>query len=343
VNRAVGGRVAKAVAIVATLAASAPATVGAVSPAAEALFQDGRRLMAEGKTAEACGRFAESYAIEASSGKLLNLALCHETEGKIATAWAEYRATARLSRNEGREDRAATAVTKGAALESRLPYLVVISAKPVPGLNVVSEVGALDEGGLGVAVPIDPGVHQIKASAPGYRPWTASLEIKETERHTLRVPELVAEPILKPPPGPAPADVSLLSTRPASSAGQASGRKLSNAAMILGVVGLAGLTSGALFAVEFESSNGEAKLICANQPTTDACSQASEHTMLQHDALRDLAGEITSFGLGGAALLTAAYLWWRSAPPAPEVAGLAVSTQPLVWRGGFGASLEVPW
>src|SRR5262249_18506399 len=78
----------------------------AVSPAAEAMFQEGKRLLSEGQTAEACARFASSFAIEASSGTLLNLALCHETQGKTATAWAEYRAAARLARSQGRDDRA---------------------------------------------------------------------------------------------------------------------------------------------------------------------------------------------------------------------------------------------
>ena len=179
----------------------APVTARAVSPAAEALFQDGRRLMAAGKTAEACARFAESYAQEASSGTLLNLALCHQTEGKTATAWAEYRTAARLARGQGREDRARAAEEKVAALEPKLARLTLTASAPVPGLTVASEAGSLDEGGLGVAMPIDPGVHAVKASAPGHRPWMATLEIKEAEQRTLEIPPLEEEP--KPLPAPA--------------------------------------------------------------------------------------------------------------------------------------------
>ena len=178
-----------------------PVTARAVSPAAEALFQEGRRLMAAGKTAEACARFSESYTQEASSGTLLNLALCHQTEGKTATAWAEYRTAARLARSQGREDRASAAEERVAALEPKLARLTLIAAAPVSDLTVASEGGWLDKGGLGVAMPIDPGVHDVRASAPGYRPWTATLEIEESEQRTLEIPPLKEEP--KPLPAPA--------------------------------------------------------------------------------------------------------------------------------------------
>src|SRR5436189_4245413 len=78
-------------------------------PAAEALFQEGRQLLEAGQVDEACLRLAESYWQEPASGTLLNLARCHQAQGKIATAWAEYAAAARLSRAQGREDRARAA------------------------------------------------------------------------------------------------------------------------------------------------------------------------------------------------------------------------------------------
>jgi hypothetical protein len=177
----------------------------AVLPAAVTLFQEGRRLMATGDTAQACASFAKSYALEASSGILLNLALCHETEGRTATAWAEYRSAARLARNQGREDRAMAADTRAAALEPRLARLTVVLVTPLPGLEVAGENGPISEHDMGVSVPIDPGFHQVRASAPGRRPWTTALEIKEGEQRTLEIPALEVEakptPMPEVPPG----------------------------------------------------------------------------------------------------------------------------------------------
>jgi hypothetical protein len=139
--------------------------------------------MAAGNTAEACARFAESYRLEASSGTLINLALCHEKEGKIATAWAEYRDAARVAQDQGRKDRAAAANDKAAALEPKVPRLTTVAAKPVAGLDVSSEARSLTEGGFGVAVPIDL-LRDLGPAAA--RTWTTTPR-SASEQRTLEI------------------------------------------------------------------------------------------------------------------------------------------------------------
>ncbi len=76
---------------------------------ADRLFEEGRALVDAGKIAEGCAALARSQELDPSAGTLLNLALCHESEGRIAEARAELRESLVLATNDSREDRAAIA------------------------------------------------------------------------------------------------------------------------------------------------------------------------------------------------------------------------------------------
>ncbi|MEJ7735736.1 MAG: hypothetical protein WKG00_41925, partial [Polyangiaceae bacterium] len=52
---------------------------------AQALFDAGKLLVADGKYAEACPKFEASFTLDRTLGTLLNLADCHEKVGKVAT------------------------------------------------------------------------------------------------------------------------------------------------------------------------------------------------------------------------------------------------------------------
>src|SRR4051812_13667011 len=74
---------------------------------AEELFRQGKAEMAKGSYERACPMFAESYKQDPAMGTLLNLALCHEAIGRIATAWGEWRTVEQQARSAvpPREDR----------------------------------------------------------------------------------------------------------------------------------------------------------------------------------------------------------------------------------------------
>src|SRR4051794_33573309 len=106
-------------------ASAAHAEPTADSQIAQSLFDDGRVLMDAGRFAEACPKFAESQRLEPAAGTLLNLALCHEHEGKTATAWTEFRDALSLAMAAQRKDRQELAELHIATLGPKLTRLSV--------------------------------------------------------------------------------------------------------------------------------------------------------------------------------------------------------------------------
>lgn len=93
---------------------------------ASALFEQGRQLMADGKASEACPKLQESHRLDPGAGTPLNLALGHELEGKLATAWAELIEARGLARADGRQDRIELAQQHIDGLLPKLSYVVVV-------------------------------------------------------------------------------------------------------------------------------------------------------------------------------------------------------------------------
>jgi hypothetical protein len=175
---------------------------------AEALFQQGKRLLEKGDSAAACPKLAESLRLDMATGTLLALAMCHESEGRLASAWAEYAEVVTRAQTEGRTDREASARRSVRALEPRLSTLTVLvpdAAVGVGGLRVERDGESLAPLAWSTALPVDPGPHIVSASAPGRRPWSTVVQIGAfAERMTVPVPVLDPEGSPTLPDGRAP-------------------------------------------------------------------------------------------------------------------------------------------
>ena len=195
------GRAFFAVALLCGWAAPARAQTGDAA-VAESLFREGKRLSGEHKFAEACPKFAESYKLDPGLGTLLNLASCHESEGKPASAWAEFSDAAGRAKRDGDNDRGQLAEEHMHALESKLSYLSIGLAPgaAVSGLVIKFDSRELSSAALGVRIPVDPGKHQIEASAPGKQPDSQTVDAPAAGG-TLAV----TLPVLQDAPGGAPA------------------------------------------------------------------------------------------------------------------------------------------
>ncbi len=147
---------------------------------AEALFVKAKALMADRRFDEACPMLAESQRIDPGGGTMLTLALCHERQGKTATAWAELEDARARAVKDGEADREALAKEHIAALEPKLTRLTVriaSAAAATPGLSIRLDGLALERPAWGVAVPVDPGPHRVEAGAPGKRAWAVDVRV----------------------------------------------------------------------------------------------------------------------------------------------------------------------
>ncbi len=165
---------------------------------AELLFQQGRDLLRAGKAAEACPKLAESQRLDPATGTLLALAMCHEAEGKLASAWAEFVNVEARSRSEGRADREQVSRERAQALRPRLSTLEIRVAgetASVSGLEIRRDGVALGSGAWNTAVPVDGGNHVVEVTAPGKRPWRGEVTLKpEGDAQVLAIPVLEAAP-----------------------------------------------------------------------------------------------------------------------------------------------------
>ncbi len=201
------GRGLSVLCVVCALGAGAlvPRSASAASPQeqalAQALFDDARRLMDAKRYAEACPKLAESQRLDPGGGTLLNLAICHEKEGKLATAKLDYEDALALAVKDSRKDRQQIARERAAALESTIPRLSVVvgPASETEGLEVKLDGLVLRRAAWGVATTVDPGAHVIEASAPNRVTWTTNIALTALQRRVVEVPPLA--PLSALPPG----------------------------------------------------------------------------------------------------------------------------------------------
>jgi Tfp pilus assembly protein PilF len=214
---------------------------------AESLFVAGRKLLEEGKLAEACAKFEESNRLDPSAGTLLNLGRCFEAQGKLASAWATYKRAATVGRSAGQNRQVTAAEQAAEKLDSRLARLLVRMDAPPEGVRVRRSDTELGAASLGSPIAVDAGTYAMRVEAPGYEPWTGTIVVAgEGTTTELVVPALTKRASPSPAtnaPAPAPAK--------ASSADRATKDEPSSALLVGGLiasgVGVVGAGIGAVF------------------------------------------------------------------------------------------------
>lgn len=318
----------------------ARAQSGADKAMAEQLFETGRALTKQGKHADACPKFEASFALDPALGTQLNLARCYERVGKLASAWGHYREAAGRARQAGQLQRERAARSFAAALEPRLPRLVIrLSAGgDVPGLAVSRDDDAVSPALFDTEIYVDPGEHRITAVAPGRERFTVTVTARVREQ------VVVAIPVLSPlasgdgeASGGVPAPVSA-SASDSDRASAADGRKRRVLGLGLGGGGIALLAGSAGFALAARSAwddafdSGE----CARDMLV--CTPAGQE---RADAARTRALVADIFAGAGVALVVTGAVLYLTAPSADDAPARerAAGVRPVLAPGAVG--LEV--
>ena len=309
------------------LALSAVVDADPNSAKAEALFRQGRDLVAAGKLGEACAAFDASQKLGPATTTLFNQADCREKNGQLATAWG-------LFVDAERQTRSATdavgsrmhgvAVERSANLATRVSMLTIRIAKPAAGLVVLRGDEVVDPGEYGRALPVDGGTYALTARIGDREVWSEKLTIGG--EHDTRTVDVVPRMNQV-----APTDAAAPSVPPPASAAVAVEVGPSRVGPALATLGAGVLLGSALaFDLVGDSTYAQAK---------------ANHDVTKWNAAND--DRYTAEGLlvaGVGCTAVAVYLWLENHGERPaRVAPARTIVSPVARSGYAGLQLDGRW
>jgi len=279
------------------------------------LFDEAQSLFVDGKFAEACPKYAESYRLDPQLGALIRLGDCYEKNKQLASAWGSFRDAEEMARKRG-DARAEMAGERAKNLQPRLSYLTiqVPQAVVVPGLNVTRDGAPVPKVLWGARAAVDAGTYRIAANAPGYATWQNEIAVgDDAVTAQVVVPKLVR--VLTP-------------TEPSSRAANPrtdSGTPRRIAAIAVGGLGLASIATGGFLGLSAQASMSDSKTQCNEQ---NYCTSRGA-TLRQSAKSKALVATVVT-GVGVAAIATAAVLWF-TAPRSERPESSATASRSSSW------------
>jgi hypothetical protein len=302
-------------------------------PTAQALFDAGMQALAAGFFREACPRLEQSWRLEPRPDTRFYLADCYEKSGKTASAWINFWEVSEAALKAGDTARALVSSQRALALTAHLSYLAVTVPHPVAGLVVKRDGLPIAPESWGVPAPVDPGTHQVEATAPNRKPYQGTVEVVlEGEKGELEVPVLQSlPPKPKPPPVVPPAAERARAAKAAAVSARSSRQK--TLALISASVGVVGLGVGTALVVSAKTTYSDANAFC---DATNRCWDP-RGVSLRHDAISRANLAAIPLGICVAGLGVGLTLWLTAPSPSKERprAALFVSPTDVTLRGRF--------
>ena len=288
---------------------------------AERLFREGALALRHGEVDAACDKLQQSNSLEPAIGTLGLLALCHERQGKIATAVEEYRTVTSLARTANQPERADIAAARVKELTPRVGHLELKLPPNGPDLTVILNDHRLSAAQLSAPLALDPGAVTVRASAEHFESWAGTAVIGSTGGTTrLAIPELerseperAAEP---PRPAPPPA---VLAPQPHPVPAQKSAETKPNAlTWAAWGAGAAGVAVGGFFGLRALSSKSDSNAHCAGNDCD------ADGVRLRTTALHQATASTIAFAAGALTTGIGFYLYVSQ----PEEASVAAQLTP---------------
>jgi hypothetical protein len=158
--------------------ASAQTQTDNISP--QELFLQGREEMDRGNYEAARASFERSQRIEPALGTLLNLAVCEERLGKLATSLADLQKA--LTVIVPTDKRRTLILERITQLDRKTPRLAIGAPEDLdPRIAVTLDSKPIDHADFGKMMRIDPGLHDLRCAGPRGERCTSTFAITEGE------------------------------------------------------------------------------------------------------------------------------------------------------------------
>ncbi|HEY1955000.1 MAG TPA: hypothetical protein VGH28_05295 [Polyangiaceae bacterium] len=296
--------------------------------AAQALFDDGRKLMEQGKYAEACPKLESSERLDPGAGTLLNLAACYDKNGQTASAWVTYTDAATASQDR-HPDWAARATARAKALFPGLSHLTVDVPNAPDGLEVKRDGKVLESGSYGTAMPVDPGHHMIDATAPGKLPFHQEVDVGARGAQSNVTVKLDPAPVATVQHPEEHPTTGATTTEPAlRDTGRGNGMRIAGLT-VLGV-GVAGVIVGGVFGGLAIGKKNDAAGMCL--PDFSKCTSAGKAVV--DDGLT-FANVSTVAFIAGGVLAAVGLVVFLVAPSSKERVAVSIAPTGVILRGTF--------
>lgn len=308
-----------ALALVGILGGSGVAVADIDIKRADELFAQGLALR-DTDFDRSCEKFRESLKWNPQAiGTLLNVALCDEKQGRIASAVAKFSEARDRAKEQQLPEHIAAAQAHIEKLVPELSYLTIeLTEPPGPDTTIVIDEQVVPltklSGKVIDKLPVDAGERVVVVSAPGRLPFTKTILVDKRATQTIVVPMLAKSVTVK--------KVVKSSRRTIGKITLASGVGVAGIGLVIGLV------AKSRYDEPFESG--------ACEVGTNRCTEAGKETTDRARTAGNVGTVVTIAGIGGAVVGTV--LWLTGPRDVVEPARVGTRLVPHVAPDSIGVA-----